>query len=144
MTAESGECNQVGDNKKGMKRLTIEYAIDPSFEFSERLHVQIAWNDDRQQYQAEIEKGVYERQNTTWFDEAYELDAILTETAALQLPLLASDQFGLDGTTYTLRIGCQSSVEYSWWVGLPAEWAALAPLLDKIMQVVDRKLTNRS
>lgn len=91
-----------------------------------------------------IQTGVYEKNHRLWFDESHELDAILAETTSLQLPLSASGQVGLDGTTYTLRIGCESSVEYTWWADLPDEWSALAPLVDKIMQVVDKKPKSRS
>jgi hypothetical protein len=62
------------------------------------------------------------------------------------IPLaIAKPPVGLDGTSYELKIGgpfCRAQI--TWWVRLPEEWAALAPLIDEMAALFESSWRDAS
>ena len=120
-----------------MKRPTITYKVEPSFNDKERLHVVIAWDDHRGQFMFDIKKGIGPNKRR-WLAESPDLDEILRDTATLHLPLNVDGPAGLDGTGYHFQIGGVPSVTIFWWMEMPAEWGALKSIVDRIHCLVEK------
>jgi len=121
-----------------MKRPSVTYDVEASFDEDQRLHVEIAWHDSRNQFMLDIKRGT-ERNRRRWFDENPELDTILRDSASLQIPLGADGPMGLDGVGFTFKIGHVPAVTFSWWMEMPKDWAPLQNIVDRINRLVEQE-----
>jgi hypothetical protein len=121
-----------------MKRPSITYDVEPSFDEHQRLRVEIAWVDRRGKFMLDVKKGLQQNRRL-WFDANEDIDNILRDSAALQLPVSAEGPIGLDGTVFHFTIGSTPSVTFSWWMDMPSEWTALQSIVDHIDRVVDQE-----
>jgi hypothetical protein len=107
----------------------ITYSIKPSFAESSFCEIQRNVGGNTYGISVEDKKG---RRQIRVTEEA--VLPIADAVARLRLPV-PTDVLGLDGTIYSLTIGTLTSVTYSWWMSLPAEWAALQEIIAAIKAI---------
>lgn len=122
-----------------MQKVEITYQENQALDLAEDLTVKIIWDEDRGHYELDYQKGMYGNK-CCLVDQNHELDAVIANAIACQLPVMASGMVGLDGTTYRLKIGESPSVQFTWWEELPNEWAALSSIINKINIMVERDI----
>ena len=126
-----------------MNRPEITYEVDPALKPDERLLITIKFDQEVGRYVLEVEKGIFRAGDKMhWIDKDHELEAIISQTEKLRLPVFAQGLSGLDGTTYRLVFESSGFVSSSctWWVELPVEWADLEPIIRRIDATVRRAL----
>ncbi|MGH9893041.1 MAG: hypothetical protein ACREA0_13825 [bacterium] len=70
-------------------------------------------------------------------------ESLITELAAIRLPLIAESAIGLDGTTYSLTITRGfNQVSLSWWGSPPGAWKSMGPLLERLVSLAGPRATG--
>ena len=112
----------------------ITYSIRPSFE--EGSWCEFNPKGDQGNYKVHVQVRYAQGTVRLRLDQ---MRFLVQAVSDLRLPALPSDG-GLDGTSYSLRIGVAPSVTYEWWQSIPEEWAILQPITTEIERLTD--ITN--
>ena len=68
--------------------------------------------------------------------DAQQMERLLEQLNNLKIPLMPSDGFGLDGTTYELRLGRLSrAATLCWWCDQPVEWKPLQQWARELLEL---------